>query len=512
MIKGKCNLYVVFLLSVILLYYIWTALPGSYSYSPKVVAGNYYNLLANAFLNGQLHLDIKPKKELLALPDPYDPSQNCLYSLLDATLYNGKYYLYFGPTPVIIFYLPYKILTGANLSNYWTVLALMFGSLIWAALLLKHLHKEYFGEAPLWMLFLAIGVLGFANIAPYMLRLTAHYQVAASCAQFFLMGGIYFLCRAVDGSKSNLIFLIFGSLFLGLSVGSRLNFAFGCIAILLMIIWLNRKKQFFGKKFLIGLLLPFSFCLFLLATYNYLRFGNPFEFGTTYQLCAINFRKIPLFNIKNIILNLYIYLFHSPIISIYFPFIHLNEDLPKFLPRPECYLHERITGIFPGVPYVLLGLLAPFVWLLSLYSTLRKMPKLNGFPSYEFSIIFSPAILILGSLLLLPFISIRYIADFITLLILASSIVWFYFDLKLIIRPYSRLFLRTVAAVCALVSIVNGAAFGIAGSEYGPGLRGQRPEEFRKLESFFKPVSKVLAHFKKENGLSRPIEKQWICR
>ncbi len=493
MTKTKSNLYIIFLLSTILLYYIWTTLPASYEFGPKGVTGNYYNLLTDAFLKGQLHLDIKPRKRLLTLKDPYDPTQHYPDSLWDAALYKGKYYLYYGPVPVISLYLPYKVLTQTSLSNNWAFLIFMFGSLVWAVALLKYFYEKYFIEIPLLMLYLVVMVLGFANFAPYMLRLTAHYQIAIACAQFFLMGGIYFLCRATNDIKPNLFFLIFGSLFLGLSVGSRLNLIFGCVSILLIIIWSNRKQKCFGKKFLFGLLLPFSLCLFLLAIYNYLRFGNPFEFGSTYQLCAINFRKTPLFNINNIIPSIYSYLFYSPIFSTQFPFIYPNQQLQCFLPKLNYYSHERnIIGIFPVVPYVLLSFLAPFVCFLSL----KRITKLKDFPIYEFLILFFPAILILGSLLLLPFISIRYIADFITLLILSSSIVWFYFDLKLAISPYSRLFLRTVAVVFALVSIVNGAAFGITGCEFGPGLKGQRPEEFKKLEALFKPVSKILSHLK----------------
>lgn len=51
------------------------------------VAGSYYDLLADAFVHGQLHLRIKPAPELLALSDPYDPETNWRYRLHDALLY-----------------------------------------------------------------------------------------------------------------------------------------------------------------------------------------------------------------------------------------------------------------------------------------------------------------------------------------------------------------------------------------------------------------------------------------
>jgi len=75
----------------------------------------YYALLTDAFLAGQTSLLVQPPAEMLALPDPYDPVANARLRLHDASLYHGKYYLYFGPTPAIVLFLPYKLLTGSHL-------------------------------------------------------------------------------------------------------------------------------------------------------------------------------------------------------------------------------------------------------------------------------------------------------------------------------------------------------------------------------------------------------------
>ena len=78
--------------------------------------------------------------------------------------------------------------------------------------------------------------------------------------------------------------LVLGSLFLGLSVGSRPHF----IACSFVLIVLMQSKLFLGISRLslrqktfstIALLLPFVVCLVLLGVYNYLRFDDPFEFG-----------------------------------------------------------------------------------------------------------------------------------------------------------------------------------------------------------------------------------------
>src|SRR5262249_46036284 len=68
-----------------------------------------YPLLTDAFRAGQTSLRVQPPAALLALPDPFDPVANASLRLHDASLYHGKYYLYFGPTPALVLFLPYKV-------------------------------------------------------------------------------------------------------------------------------------------------------------------------------------------------------------------------------------------------------------------------------------------------------------------------------------------------------------------------------------------------------------------
>src|ERR1700730_15890582 len=62
----------------------------------------YYDELGAALLRGHLYVAQQPSAELLALPNPYDATQNHGLVLHDASLYNGHFYLYFGPAPALI--------------------------------------------------------------------------------------------------------------------------------------------------------------------------------------------------------------------------------------------------------------------------------------------------------------------------------------------------------------------------------------------------------------------------
>jgi hypothetical protein len=76
-------------------------------------AGNsYYNLLGRAFAGGKLYLPLEPAPELLALRDPWDERANQKYALQDTVLFNKHYYLYHGPTPALVLFMPWYGLPG----------------------------------------------------------------------------------------------------------------------------------------------------------------------------------------------------------------------------------------------------------------------------------------------------------------------------------------------------------------------------------------------------------------
>ena len=78
-------------------------------YSFQGRQSDYYNLLVEGFQHGHLSMNATVSPELLSenpvvrAHAPY---------LLDAALYQGKYYLYYGVTPAVLVLLPYAALTG----------------------------------------------------------------------------------------------------------------------------------------------------------------------------------------------------------------------------------------------------------------------------------------------------------------------------------------------------------------------------------------------------------------
>ena len=95
----------------LLAYYLWTASSSGDPFAFSEHDPSYYNQLGDGLLNGHLHLLTKPSPQLLHLANPYDPASNAPYAFHDASLYHGKYYLYWGPVPAVLLYLPFRLLS-----------------------------------------------------------------------------------------------------------------------------------------------------------------------------------------------------------------------------------------------------------------------------------------------------------------------------------------------------------------------------------------------------------------
>jgi hypothetical protein len=70
--------------------------------------------MRSARAGGSAH---SPAPEISALPDPYDSVANGPYRLHDASFYKGRYYLYFGPVPAVVLFLPFSLLGIGNITE-----------------------------------------------------------------------------------------------------------------------------------------------------------------------------------------------------------------------------------------------------------------------------------------------------------------------------------------------------------------------------------------------------------
>lgn len=100
---------------------------------------------------------------------------------------------------------------------------------------------------------------------------------------------------------------------------------------------------------------PFIISDIITMYLNYVKFGNVFEFGITYQLGILD-NHYSKFNIMSVINGIYAYLFRVPIFDTVFPYVFNNNSMFEYI----GFYFNTTTG--NGIlPMSIFGLIAPFI-------------------------------------------------------------------------------------------------------------------------------------------------------
>ena len=342
--------------ALVLVFYFWTA---SSTDDPFILRGpknDYYNLLTTGFLSGHLYLPVTPDPALSS-PDP--AVRAAAPSLLDASLYHGHYYLYFGLTPLLVVFLPWRLLTGAGIpENLATALFAAAGFLL-AIALLARLRRRYFPAVGPVLWAAIVVAAGGCTLAPVALRRAIFYEVAITSAFAFAMLFFHAGLRALEAPERARRWLALAGGACVLAIGSRANLAFSVLLLpgLVWLVWrrLPPEQRDFrrlrGAGWAAGI--PAAAGLAGLGLYNFLRFGNPFVFGHRFQVGS-NPQGFP-FALRFLGHNLRLYFLSLPDFSRYFPFISPGAEGA----RPAGYWGvEHVHAQFFAVAFAVLALVA----------------------------------------------------------------------------------------------------------------------------------------------------------
>ena len=344
--------------------YVWLISFGSWTTWPTLTG--YYDRLASAFDHGRLSLELKPDAALLALSNPYDPAARAgLKALNDASLYKGKYYLYFGPVPAL-FLAIVKPFGFTETGDQYLVFAFVSGILVLQTLLIIKIWRRFFQDIPVWITAICIFLSGLVTPFASMLTKARIYEASIAGGQFFFLTGLYFIITALDKDHASEKYLIMGGISLALAIGSRLTQILPIGFLVFMVVfWILRKYSGCKPRSrviypIISLGVPLIVGLAILGWYNWARFNSVFETGLFYQLAWTdpqkNYREFfsPLYFFQ----NLYNYLFVPPKFKYnIFPFMFTvyGKEYPLIssLPFPNIYNSEKITGLLYSVPFAL---------------------------------------------------------------------------------------------------------------------------------------------------------------
>jgi len=411
--------------------YVWFVSSGTWT--DWVSPTRYYADLARGFERGNLFMATKPDHRLAEISDPYDPlirKENDVEILLDASYFQGKYYLYWGPVPALLL-VPVQVFYHLRIGDMQLSFVFSCGLFIVLTLFTLFIREKFFDTLPKWTLSVSILLIGTANPIMYMLNnynSAMVYEVAIIGGQFFMIFGMLIAVSIFEQPFHYWKLILIGFLWT-LAIATRLNLLLpvATMCIILVCYWFTKNK---GWKWLIKNVLCLAIPLILggiaLGWYNWVRFGSVTESGLYYQLLkGINLQTntVPLLHPIYIPQNLYNNLFYSFGLDEQFPFTRVRvgymAPILSFYPLPDIYGAQRITGILVSVPFVLFALI-PFVKIASrAYKNNQRNLNSLFWIIVMLGSVFGTAFVFL---LFYYFSAMRYLTDFMPSLLILSTI------------------------------------------------------------------------------------------
>jgi hypothetical protein len=471
-------------------FYYWTVDPERDQWVFSDEGVGYYNLLTRGFLKGQLSLDVPADPFLATLHDPYDPVQRAGHGVHDATYYKGRYYLYFGVTPVVVLFAPIRLLCGLFLEEKFATLVFSLAGFFVSVAIFQEIRRRWFARAPGWASVAGVIALGLATMVPALLRRPSIWEVPISCAYALCMVTLFCVLRALDGRNAR-IGLALASVAMGLCIGARPVYLGGAIVLLAPLFPIGmgggggpfwRQKKWWATVAVA--LAPIACVGAGLAGYNWWRFGSPFEFGQTYQMAGENVTKMKLFSLSFVPYSARIYLFAAAGLTPFFPFITVITPPPA--PGGQFGVEDPY-GLVPCLPWVLLAVAAVALMIWPRFAEGGR--TLRAFVAGALG----SALATMLTVFCFGGATGRYMVDFTPVLVLLGGVgaLW--------LATGGPRWLRAVATIGIVVLLGWSSAFGVLSSlQHNELLRAEHPAVYARVAHAFNQVAQWIAPVRAE--------------
>lgn len=439
--------------------------------------------LAHSLLNGRLDLELDPPEALVAMENPYDTAARAAQApdaLWDVAYYNGRYYVYFGVVPCLLFQLPFEAITGVQDLPPCIGMIVMTIAAVFAAFgLVKQAARRWFPRISAAAYLIASSAVAGCGQLYYLLLRPSVYEYVILCGASFVMLGLWQWMAAantpVEHRKTMIAHLMLGSLCMALVAGCRPQMEI--FAFLALPIFWNRyvtQRRLFTRKGAVEFalfLLPVLLVAAGLMWYNYARFGSPFDFGANYNLTSNDMTKRGL-SLGRVAPALHYYLFAVPLFKAIFPYIHelrVNTN----------YIGQTISELIYG------GIITttPFLWVFALLPALRsRLSRLRLWGVVGWCLLSTVALCALDAMM--AGILYRYLMDFALPLTFAAALCWLALEHALddhrtefAAKRFQRFF-RTAMPVTVAAGMVFGFCLLFAAE---PWLRSQSPALYQTV-------------------------------
>jgi hypothetical protein len=274
------------IVSMLLAFMVYAMITAQYGSIWRESLFAYYNYLADALLHGQLYLRNMPVRRL------------------DLSLYQGRYYLYWGPLPAVLL-MPLIALFGVHFSDIFFTLLIGAGDVALLALLLRRACRA--------------GVISLVPIQRGLLVLffalgTVHIMLAPFGRIWFTSQLIAFACvalayLAVLTQRGWPAFALAGLALAG-ALLTRNNLVLAGIWPACYLIYQHWPARWLRLiSYAIVGALPIVVGVVLLGLYNWLRFGSIFDNGIAHHLMELSlvsdYRQYGAFSLHYLPINLF---------------------------------------------------------------------------------------------------------------------------------------------------------------------------------------------------------------
>lgn len=386
-----------------------------------------YGALAHSLLNGRLDLEEDPPAALVEMENPYDTAARDALHIQgghwDHAFYNGRYYVYFGIVPCLLFQLPFEAITGIQNLAYapcMVILGLVF--LFSCFGVLSQVVRRWFPQASTAAYLLCVAALVLGSQLYSLLVRPYIYEYTIVCGAALLMLGLWlwFAAAATPVSHGGMLVLrlTLGSLCVALVAGCRPQMeVFALLA--LPIFWnryiaRGRLHSSAGVREAVAFLLPVLVVAAGLMWYNYARFGSPFDFGANYNITGNDMTKRG-FNVVRIGPAIFTSLLDLPRLKSVFPYLQETDVITNAVIRT---ISEKFCG----------GMLAatPFTWALLLPAVplaRRSLQRRRGAAAVVYG---SVAAMLLITVVDCQMAGVlyRYLMDYSPVLLLGAALCW----------------------------------------------------------------------------------------
>jgi hypothetical protein len=417
----------------------------------------------------------EPHADMKALRDPWSPEARAragTAGLWDASYYRGKYYMYWTAVPVFLLYIPFRLIAhgypGEGLAAAFFAAWAFMASILFARRALEGRKLQI--PMPVWILLLGLG-----NFIPFVLVFARTYEVANLAGTAMGATWAWALLRFLQTSTPRNAFWM--GLWLGMAVAARPNAGVLLIPAAAAFFAIEKETRWRAMR---AALVPFAAICTLLIAYNIARFGEPFEFGTKYQITILSMKDQKVCSLctpaelARFVNNSIQYLAAPVGVWSKFPFaVAYAAQLDPATMFPAGT--EQTAGVGAMIPLTIIGSLAAL-----LLFVLRE--KLD--PSTRAAIlVMAGGWLVLFGLAACWFIVARYTLDF-ALLMTMASVVCIETALERLSAQVRRpAILKGVVIALACYSIFFGLALGLEGKDGA--FRKQNPKTYQWLATPF---------------------------